>query len=196
MPKKNLFSVLTQSPWWISLLIAVALFLGTRAFLPDMTAAASTLPFLVIAAIAAWRQLRAPSARKVEEVLGKLRAMSWDQFSSTLEEAFRRDGNTVTRLSGGGADFELNKGGRVALVSCKRWKVGHTGADPLRELYEARRKLEAHEGVYVSAGDFTDNALAFADEKGIRLLHNAPLAHLVAPVLRAAKRAARSRKPR
>ena len=136
------------------------------------------LPFLVIGSVAAWRQLRAPSAERVATTLEALRALSWNEFSSALEEAFRRDGYSVTRLDIAGADLELTKAGRVSLVGGKRWKVARAGVEPLRELDAARQAHEAQECIYVAAGEITDNARAFAAEKRIRLLHDAELTKL------------------
>jgi restriction system protein len=135
------------------------------------------LPLLVIGSYAAWQQLRAPSDKQVAATLESLRALSWDQFSAALEDAYRRDGYSVTRLNIAGADLELAKSGRVSLVCAKRWKVARAGIEPLRDLDAARRAREAHECIYVAAGDLTDNASAFAAEKNIRLLQGAELAN-------------------
>jgi restriction system protein len=139
----------------------------------------ASLPFIVIGGYAGWQQLRAPSAATIAATLEALRAMSWDDFSSAIEDAFRRDGYSVIRLSVAGADLELTKAGRVSLVGCKRWKVARAGIEPLRELDAARNAREAHECIYVAAGEFTDNARGFAVEKNIRLLHDAELAKLL-----------------
>lgn len=139
----------------------------------------AALPFLVISAYAAWQQLRAPSAERIAATLESLRALTWDEFSAALEEVYRRDGYSVTRLNIAGADLELTKSGRVSLVGCKRWKVARTGIEPLRELDAARAARDAHECIYVAAGEITDNARAFAAEKKIRLLHGTELAQFM-----------------
>ena len=139
----------------------------------------ASLPFIVIGSYAGWRQLRAPSAASIAATLEALRAMSWNDFSNAIEDAFRRDGYGVTRLNIAGADFQLTRAGRVSLVGCKRWKVARVGIEPLRELEAARLAREAHECIYVAAGEITDNARAFATEKNIRLLHGAELAKLL-----------------
>lgn len=178
-PRKNsLFAVLSRSPWWISLLIAAALFFGIRAFLPDMVAFASTLPFVGIAGYAAWRQMQVPSAGRVSDTLGRLREMSWEAFSTLLADAFRRDGYAVTSLAGGAADFEIRRDGRSTLVACKRWKVASTGIGPLKELHAQWKACDAADCMYVAAGDFTANARTFALEKGIRLIADAELTRL------------------
>jgi restriction system protein len=188
MSKDSLFSMLTRAPWWVSVVIAAALFAAIRLLLPEIAAFFAALPFLVIAGYTGWRQWRAPSATRVDDTLGKLRAMSWENFSAVINEAFRRDGYGVSEIADGAVDLELRKSGRVVVVSCKRWKVAHTGIGPLRELYAAKRARDANECIYVAAGDFTANARAYATEKAIRLLNDAALGALVAHVARGKRR--------
>lgn len=187
MPKESLFSILSRSPWWVSVLAGALLAAIAYQFFPQV-APFVALPFLVIAAYAGWRQLSTPSAANAADILGRLRAMSWENFSAVIHEAFRRDGYSVTEIAGGAADLELRRNGRVSMVCCKRWKVTQTGVGPLRELYAAKQAQDAQECIYVAAGDFTANARAYATEKAIRLLHDAALATLVARVERGQRR--------
>ena len=178
--KRSLFFALSRAPWWLSLLIAAALFMLVRQFMPDYAALASTLPFLGIAGYAGWRQSRVLSPKRAAEALADLRALSWQEFAAMMEAAFRREGYAVVSLSRGVADFQLSKGGRVALASCRRWKVAQTGIEPLRELSLAKEKAEAQECIYVAAGDVSQNARQFAAENNIRLLCDAELAQFLA----------------
>lgn len=180
MAKRSLFSILSRSPWWLSVLIAAAVFMAVRQFMPDYAAAASTLPFLGIAGYAAWRQSRMMNAEHAGAALAKLRAMPWQEFSAIMESAFRDDGYAVAALARGAADFELRKGGRCALASCKRWKVAQTGIEPLRELALATEAAGAKECIYVAAGELSQNARQFAAQKGIHLLCDAELVQLLA----------------
>jgi restriction system protein len=182
--KNSLFAVLLRSPWWVSFAVAgVAIALSRLVVVKfdfhEFYSVFIGLPFLVIGVVAAWRQLRAPSAARTAETLEWLRSLGWDEFSAALEGAFRRDGYEVVRLNLSGADLELTKAGRVCLVGGKRWKVTRAGVEPLRALDAARQAREAHECIYVAAGNITDNARAFAAEKGIRLLHDAELASML-----------------
>ena len=182
MARNSLFAVLLRSPWWVSIGIAVAAGLVARMVLPDAYAAYgmfSGMPFLVIGVIAAWKQLRAPSAAQVANTLQAVGAMSWGQFSNAIEAAFRRDGFNVSRLGGNQADFEMVKAGRTALLSCKRWKAARIGIEPLRDLHAAREAREAQEAIYVALGEITDTARAFATEKKIRLMQASELAQLL-----------------
>jgi restriction system protein len=180
MAKRSLFAILSRSSWWLSVLIAAALFMAVRLFMPDYVAFAATLPFLGIAGYAGWRQSRVPSPERVAEVLAALRAMSWQEFAAIMEAAFRSDGYAVAVLTRGGADFELRKDGRFALACCKRWKVAQTGIEPLRELLLATESAGAQECIYVAAGDLSQNARQFATQKQIRLLCEAELAQFLA----------------
>jgi restriction system protein len=180
MAKRSLFAILSRSPWWLSVLIAAAVFMVVRQFMPDYAAAAATLPFLGIAGYAGWRQSRVPNSERVVEVLATLRAMSWQEFAAIMEAAFRSEGYAVAVLTRGAADFELRKNGRVALAGCKRWKVAQTGIEPLRELWLAKEATGAQECIYVAAGDVSQNARQFAAQKEIRLLCDTELAQFLA----------------
>ena len=182
MAKNSLFAILLRSSWLWSLGIAVAIVAIARLALPPAYfayGAFGAFPFVVIGGIAAWKQLRAPSAARVARTLQAVGSMSWAEFSSAIEQAFRRDGYAVTRLKGPAADFEIVKGGRTTLVSCKRWKVARSGVEPLRELYGAAQARDAQESICVAAGELTDNARKFAAEKRIRVVQGAELAHLL-----------------
>jgi len=182
MSEKSLFAVLLRSPWWISAGIAVGITVMAHALLPEayrIYGATMGIPFLAIGGIAAWKQLQAPSAARIDKTLEAVRAMSWGEFASVVEDAYRRDGYDVSRVGGAAADFEIKKGWQTALVSCKRWKVARTGVVPLRELHAAKDAREAHECIYVSAGEISDNARQFAAEKKIRLVGGPELAQLL-----------------
>ena len=88
--------------------------------------------------------------------------MAWPAFADALEAAWRRDGYTVTRTQGA-ADFELVKEGRRYVVAARRWKAAHTGLEPLRELVKAKEAREAQEATWVTAGELTAEARAYAD---------------------------------
>lgn len=184
MKNPTLFSMLLQAPWWTALLIAVAVFGALRLMLPDLVAAFAALPFIAVAAYAGWRALRTPAPRRVETMLATLHALSWEDFSTLLAEAFSRDGYAVTGIAHGAADLELRKDRRLTIAACRRWKAGHTGIGPLRELYEQVNARNAQEGIYVTSGVITANARAYAAQKNLRLLSGTELARLVLRVPR------------
>ena len=179
MHDNSLFAILLSKGWWVSGLVAVAVFGAARIFMPWDFSAFVAAPFAIISLWVAWKQLRAPGPARIARTVEKVRAMSWDEFAAALEAAYRREGYTVSRIDGGQADFELVRELRHTLVVAKRWKAGRTGIEPLRELDAAREKREAHEGVYVVTGEVSEQARKFAAEKRIRILEGAELATLM-----------------
>ena len=179
MNENSLFAILLRSPWWVSVLIAAALVGLLRFLMPTVYAVAAALPFLVIAAIVAWKQLRAPSGRRIAAALERLRAMPWPEFAAAVGGAYAAQGYEVHRLDDARADFALLRNGYTTLVACKRWKATRTGTEPLRELDAARQARDARECVYFAAGEVTAQARALAVERNIRLLEGAEVAKLL-----------------
>jgi restriction system protein len=180
MAKNSLFATLLRSPWWVSLAIAAVLALLAGALLPaDYRAAGalSTLPFVVIALLAARRQWHLPSAARVTETVEAVGTMAWPAFADLLETAFRRDGYSVQRGTAAAVDFELERQGRKMLVCARRWKSARTGLDPLRALQAARDAHEAPDALYIGLGELTDSARPFAAEHRIAVWQAAELAH-------------------
>jgi restriction system protein len=140
-------------------------------------------PFIVIAAMAAWRQRQLPSAARIEQVRLAIGAMAWPAFSALLEQAFARDGYRVARAAGSGktagVDFVLERQGRRMLVSARRWKSAQTGIETLRALQAAREAAEedlVNDALVIGLGDLTDTARAFAAEHRIAVWQAAEVA--------------------
>jgi restriction system protein len=179
MPRNSLFAVLLRAPWWVSLAIAAGLSLVLAALLPDdyrVVGALSTFPFVVIGALAAWRQAKLPSAAEVARTQEAVVAMSWSAFSARLEEAFRHDGFEVRPGTLAPVDFELQRQGRRMLVSARRWKSAQTGAEPLRALQAARQAADASDALLICLGGLTENARPYASQHGIQVWQAAELA--------------------
>lgn len=178
MHENSLFAILLRSPWWVSLAVAIGLFAALRLVVQPLYASFFALPFLGIAVVRGWRQLRAPSRAAIERKIAALRELDARSFLERVEAAYRGQGYEVTRFSGGEADLALERSGTRVLVACRRWKAARTGVEPLRELKEAARKRGA-DCIYVVAGELTPGAASFAAEQGIRLVRDAELAALV-----------------
>ena len=182
MARNSIFATLLRSPWWMSVVVAAGVAMMARLLLPEayvLYGASGAVPFVVIAIVSAWQQRHVPSAARITHTLAAVRAMSWSDFSSAIEDAFRREGYVVRRLDGVQADFEISAGSRTSLVSCKRWKVARTGIEPLRALHTTRDAGDTHDWIYVAAGEITENARKFAGEQKIRLIEGAELARLM-----------------
>lgn len=170
MAENSLFAILLRSPWWVSLLVAAGLFLLARMLIPAIYAAFFPLPFVVIAVIAASRQWRAPSQAALERAADQARALSWEAFSRQVVEGYRAQGYTVSELGEPGADFRLEKAGRTAVLSCRRWKAARLGVETLQALQAAREKHDVHDGVCLSLGEVTEAALAYAVRHQLRVV--------------------------
>lgn len=183
MAPNSLFAILLRSPWWISFVIAGAIAVASAALLPAKYAlfgAIGGLPILAVGCIAAWRQLRAPSAAQISETLDAALAMPWRDFSSALESAWQASGSAVERLDGTRADFRLTQGGHVTLVSARRWKAATHGVEPLRQLLAAMQAEGAPSGIYLAAqGNVSEAARLFARDNALELLQGEALAQLL-----------------
>ena len=182
MHERSLFASLLRLPWWVSLALGAVIALVSRLTLKDdflIFGVTMSLPFAVIAAIGLRRQLKAPSAARIDAVLTAVQAMSWREFSTVVEAAFVRDGFVVKALNLPAADFQIAQGVQVALVSCKRWKAANQGIAPLRELVALREARGAGEAIYISAAALTDKAQAYATEQRMRVINGVSLAQFL-----------------
>ena len=186
MSDKSLFAILLRSPWWYSFLIAAVLLLLARVFLPEAFRAVgmlSSIPFAILGVIAAWRQRDKPSPERVSMALDQLAQMSWKQFLPIMEQAFVQQGFTVTQLNSNAADLQLEKLGRVTLVSSKRWKAATLGVEVLRDLKAMQISQEASYAACISLSLPTGVALKFAKENAIQLICQDELASLCLKVM-------------
>jgi len=186
MSDKSLFAILLRSPWWYSFLIAAVLLLLARVFLPEAFRAVgmlSSIPFAILGVIAAWRQRDKPSPERVSMALDQLAQMPWKQFLPIMEQAFVQQGFTVSQLNSNAADLQLEKLGRVTLVSCKRWKAATLGVEVLRDLKAMQISQEASYAACISLSLPTGVALKFAKENAIQLICQDELASLCLKVM-------------
>ena len=182
MSERSLFATLLRAPWWVSFVVMLAVALAAGALLPDAYKTAGMLgafPFFVIGVMAAWRQRNALSDARIDELSAQARAMGWREFSAVVETALRKQGFEVRPLSSGPADFEIEKNGRITLVSAKRWKAASVGAEPLRELLAAVETHEAYSCSCMSLGTFSPAAVDLARQHPIQLIGSVEIAQLV-----------------
>jgi len=182
MSEKSLFATLLRAPWWVSFLVMFAVALVAGALLPEAYKIAGMLgafPFFVIGVMAAWRQRNAISPNRIQELVEQARSMGWRDFSVLVEEALRQQGFVVSRLNDGPADFQIEKNGRVTLVSAKRWKAATVGAEHLRELLAVRESRDAFSCTCMSLGVFSQAAIDLANDSPMQLLGAANIAQLM-----------------
>lgn len=181
LPKNSLFAILLRSPWWKSLGVAALLSLIAYALLPErlkLAGALASMPFVVIGLMAAWRQLKQPSARAIERTQAGVRAMDWPAFCAALETALTSDGYIVERSDRSGVDFQTFKDGRRAAVCARRWKSAQIGVDGLRALRAAAHEADCQDAIYVSLGDLSEAAGRFAQSERVQVWGASELAAL------------------
>lgn len=181
MAPNSLFAVLLRSPWWISFLICALIVVVALALLPDryrVVGAMGGAPFAIIGAVALWRQMRLPSAGRSEAILKAVATMPWPEFSALLEEGFTRQGYKVERATGV-ADFALWRDGGTTLVAARRWKAARPGEDALKALHGAAQARDAKSCLYVTLGELSANALAYAKRNNVQLMQGPALAYLL-----------------
>nr|WP_229422167.1 restriction endonuclease [Massilia aquatica] len=113
-----------------------------------------------------------------------LEKISWREFESLTAEVFRRKGFKVIERGGaepdGGVDVELRMGSDKYLVQCKQWKSLKVGVATVRELYGVMTAESAVGGFVVASGDFTPDALSFAQGRAIKLVDTSEMLRMVA----------------
>ncbi len=149
------------------------------------------LPLICLAgaAMSAWRRrerrqlvaevAEAPANRGASVVDG----LSWQQFEKLVGEGFRLQGYRVNETGGGGADggvdLVLSRGAETTLVQCKQWRALKVGVTVVRELYGVMAARGAASGIVVTSGQYTADAVAFAEGRNIRLMDGKGLQALI-----------------
>ena len=199
-PRNNdLWDELATSPWWVSIVAAVVVFLFIRLILPSIAGSnillrplaqalynvawLVTLPFLLMAGVSALRSQRRRDLLDSRTGLESLRALSWQDFERLVGEAYRRQGYAVEEVGGsapdGGIDLLLYRQGAKAIVQCKRWRTAQVGVALIREFFGVTVAENAARGIFVTTGTYTPDASAFARGKPLELVDGEALARLL-----------------
>ncbi|MDB5886541.1 MAG: restriction endonuclease [Polaromonas sp.] len=201
---KSLIGLAARLPWWLGLALAVLVYGGLHhmAQKPLGTAKPGQMESFLLSAVAhglalagqyllpllfgfgallsAFRQdkaarLHAAAASRP----GALDAMSWQESEILVGEYFQRQAYGVTDNGGGGADggvdMVLHGDDGSHLVQCKHWRALRVGVQPVRELYGVMAAQGAAGGFVVASGEFTENAVRFADGLALTLVNGSTL---------------------
>jgi len=199
---EGLLHLLMESPWWVSVVFSGVVYFGLKYWLPGLWAGSLALSsiakglepnaglfafiLLVPAPISLIRSLHRRKLLDTQSGLGSIRAMSWRELEMLCGEAYRRKSFAVQEngLGGadGGIDLILRKGGETWIVQCKRWKTFKVGVKEVRELYGILVAERADRGIFITCGQYTKDALAFAADKPLDLVDGPALLELVREV--------------
>ncbi len=122
---------------------------------------------------------RAPSAveRPTEWSLKLLRELEWKRFEEVCAAFYRELGlrtETIRCGADGGIDAKLFQADSTepdAIIQCKAWNSRPVGVKPVRELLGVMTHHKVAEGVFMITGDFTQEAVAFAQENPLELVN-------------------------
>lgn len=181
MAKGSLFAVLLRSNWWYSVLIGLFILLVSLALTDAKYVVLSitgSLPFLIIGAIAAYKQLQQPSQKRVLDVVQQARKMPAGVIAEKVAANYIKSGYESSVFKGNGADMVLTHGGSKLLLSSKRFKAANTGTEPLKLLVAAGKSTEATGFLYVTLGEVSGAAVKYAQEHSIELIQSDRLAVL------------------
>jgi len=115
-------------------------------------------------------------SRATEWSLAILISLEWKRFETVCTEYLKLLGHNAkeTRIGpDGGVDITIHKDGQekpVAIVQCKAWNTYKVGVKPVRELFGIMAAERVTTGLFITSGDFTGEALAFAEGKRLRLI--------------------------
>jgi restriction system protein len=204
MSRKNpsLLQTFAFFPWWVSLIAGFIVFItlsfifpalaGENQLLIMVTLAAKNLAWLfaclfLIPAISSLFK-RKKQKRLIEQQQGieTLKEITWSDFEILVGEAFRRKGYSVQEnmVGGpdGGVDLTLSKDGALHIVQCKHWRSSKVGVPIVREMFGVLKATKALSVFIVTSGEFTKEAINFANDLPIQLVNGDELMALIADV--------------
>lgn len=199
----GILDVLVVLPWWISVSMSAVCYIFLAYIAPALLAGdsvasnafATALPqiayipaliLLIPAPFSFLRRLRKRRLLDAQKDSESIRSLNWREFEELLAEAYRRKGYNVIENSqlgpDGGIDVRLYKDGRRYLVQCKHWKSQKVGVSVVREMLGLITAENAHRGLVVTSGTFTEEALRFAQSQPIDLIGGGELYELISSV--------------
>jgi restriction system protein len=140
MAKKNtsFFNLLTEAPWWVSVVVAAITYVGLTHILPNIETGNPIVDmifksfpyagpffaviFLLATPFAFFNNRRKRKLLDDQQDIDSIKALSWKEFEELVAEAYRRKGFRVIENGfgpDGGVDVKLIKDNQTTLVQCK-----------------------------------------------------------------------------
>ncbi len=117
-----------------------------------------------------------------QRILDSVRELSWDGYVALVADIFRREGCEV--LAGEGTDqdvidLEVQRADERILVNCQLRGMTQIDSMVLREMDEVAVRNASDGACIVTDGDFTPDAWAYAERRGLVLIDADKLVDLV-----------------
>ena len=196
---KSLLEALALLPWWVSVVLSATVYIIMKYIIPLIAfnnivfkvfaQASPNIAFILalfllmpvpISAFNSWHKSRLLDSQKD---IDAIRSLHWKTFEELINEAYRRQGYSVSANPGkgsdGGIDLTLRRNGETVLVQCKHWKAYKVDVKVVRELYGLVVAENASKGIVVTSGTFTQPAKDFAKDKPIELIDSKALVRLI-----------------
>ncbi len=204
MPRQsdNILDTLTTLPWWVSVLVATIVYVAMAFILPQVggdnilaagigQASVKLAPygfflFLLPVPVSMFHASRKRKQLDSQQSIDSIHKLSWQQFEELVGEAYRRQGFRVVENDGagpdGGVDLVISKEGKRFLVQCKQYRSQKVGVKVVREMFGLVSAEQAAGGVIICSGQFTRDAIQFAQNKSLQLVGGEQLLQLVSAV--------------
>jgi restriction system protein len=111
-----------------------------------------------------------------------LEGLGWRDVERLIARLFHRDGFSVMPVNErqGPVDFLVERGEEKVFVQCRNWNVWEVPDRAVRELAGYMSGAGASRGYMLSTGEFSAEARAYADERGLQLVGGSELPELLA----------------
>ena len=201
---ESLINLLTRLPWWMSVVLAVIAYPVFKVVIPSVLSGSQifggvfavfisavlapciSIILLIAAGISSFSSCRRSAMLDSRTGIDSVRSLSWQEFEELVGEAYRRQGYFVIdnpgRGADGGVDLRLRKGGKKIYVQCKHWKAQKVNVHTVREFYGVMHAGNADQGIVVTCGTYTWDAMDFAKGKPIELINGRKLLALIGEV--------------
>lgn len=199
---ESILELLTQVPWWISVVLSVTAFFVLKFIVPainfqswvlkGIAGAAPTIAYfvaiilLVPAPISYFNSSRKKKLLDKQKDIDSIKSLAWKQFEELIAEAYRRKSYSVVENydigPDGGIDLVLKKDGNMFLVQCKQWRSYKVDVRVVREMYGVMTAKHAAGVILITSGLFTQEAKNFAIDKPIDLVEGSQVVDLIRSV--------------
>lgn len=201
-----LWNLFMLTPWWVCPMTAAIVYIVLASALPWLLSrspvldslgvlsralALPTTAAILIIGLVAWIS-RLAGSRLLDGQTGvdTMTNITWQDFERLIAAAYRRQGYSVSETGGGaddGIDLILHRDGERVLVQCKHWHSFKVGVQLIRELHGVTHSNGnlGSRAIFVTFGEYTNEASAFARDNGIELVDGKALW----PMVRASQRA-------
>jgi restriction system protein len=129
---------------------------------------------------------KSDSVNSTVNLVDQLRSIDWFQFEGIVALTYKKLGYSVNLRGGanpdGGIDLVIEKEGRQKAVQCKHWKTWNVGVKTVREFLGALTDAKISSGIFVTLGEYTNEAKLLANKHQIETLNESQLAKMLESV--------------